>query len=311
MRLMLRRFALLAAMLLVFVLTAAVEAQAGPVCGKSPKHPCPTASPPDLSTATSHHFVSNQGSLLARQQAALGVGYDWQDFSSNSVMNASPAGVQGIRWVGNGYNSSCSWAVSDASLMTIVQANIGNPEFSGVYFISDEPHTSLCPDAPAALAARTALIHRLDPAARTFAVVSNGSSHPGEYEAFKDSVDYIGVNPYPCKVNNAQSGCDLTAMAAKIDSALAWIPPSRVIPVFQLFGQSCNAGSSHYYRLPSETELQSMLSLWDSKVPRSVRPFDNSYGWRTQSSACPTLVDANGTNGYPDLQSVMHRYFAG
>lgn len=282
---------------------------ASPTPTPTPTATTATPTPTPTPAAPRHHFVSNQGPDLAQQQAALGVGLDWQDFSSNSVMNAAPAGVQGIRWVGNGYNSSCSWAVSDASLTTIVQQNIGNPKFSGIYFISDEPHTALCPDAPTRLAERTALIKSIDPAAKTFTVVLDGANNPGEYQAFKDSADYIGVDPYPCNVNNATTGCDMNALSSRIDSALTWIPANRIVPTFQVFGQACNTGTSHYYRLPTVSELQAMLTIWDAKVPKDVRPFDDSYSWRNQTTSCPTLVDATGGT-YPDLQGVLRSYFA-
>lgn len=259
---------------------------------------------------TYHHYIANQGSLTADQQAALSIGLDWQDFSSDGVMNATPAGVRGVRWVGNGYNSACSWAQDDAAVTTIVNNNLNNPKFSKIYFISDEPHISLCPEAPTKLAERTALIHSLDPNAKTFAVILDGSNNPGEHQAFKDAVDYIGVDPYPCN-NTNMSSCNLSSMTALIDNALTYVPANRIVPVFQVFGQECMTDPNPYYRLPTVAELQSMLAIWDQKVPRDVRLFDYSYGWRNQTNACPTFKDADGAGAYPDLQSVMRNYFTG
>jgi hypothetical protein len=256
-----------------------------------------------------NHFISNQGGAITGQAAAYGIGYNWQDFSSDAVMNASPAGVQGVRWVGNGYNSACSWAQSDATVTTVVTNNIGNPKHSGIYFISDEPHISLCSDAADRLTERTALIHSIDPNAKTYAVVLDGSNHPGEFEAFRNAVDYIGVDPYPCTIANEGTGCDYTAMTQRIDDALAWIPASRIVPVFQVFGQTCQTDPDPYYRMPTQVEMNTMLGIWDTKVPKNVRLFDNSYGWNNQTNSCPTMVNAIG-GAYPDLQTLMRFYFA-
>jgi hypothetical protein len=46
-----------------------------------------------------------------------------------------------------------------------------------------------------------------------------------------------------------------------------------------------------------------MLAHWTAQVAHPA--FDYTYGWERQSSACPTLADADGQHGYPDLQSVL------
>jgi hypothetical protein len=265
---------------------------------------------PARATATHHHYASN---LKGQYSSAAALGFDYQDVSSKSVMDALPAGVRGLFWLGNLDNVGCTSTLTNDQVVAKVQANIGDPKFSGIYYIADEPHTSGCTTAVEDVTARTNLIHQTDSSAKTFIVVLDGSNHPGEYRAFANAADYIGVDPYPCNVNNTT--CDYTAMSNKIDSALLYINASRMVPVFQVFGQQCNSGSSHFYRMPSAAELQQMLSIWDNKVPPSVRVFDYTYTWGNQTTAAPTLTDADGVkldcNGSvtPNLQEVVRTYF--
>ena len=272
------------------------------------------AVPTSAATTLAHpHMISNVGATTVELNRAASVGFTYVDVSSKSVMDTLPAGTRGVYWVGNGYNSTCSWEVSDAALTATVRKNAGDPKFSGIYYVSDEPHTSVCRNAPTQLARRTALIHSRDPNARTYIAIEDGSNHPGEYAAFAKAADFIGVDAYPCNVNNVRTGCDTARLSARIDSALSHIPATRIVPIFQTFGQACASGGGNYYRLPTAAELASLLWVWDRKVPPAVRPFDDAYGWHHQSSACPTLADAYPGNpgGFPDLQSALSRYFAG
>jgi hypothetical protein len=101
--------------------------------------------------------------------------------------------MKGVYWLGNGYKFNCSWRLSDRQITDTVMAIKDNPKFSGIYYIAEEPHPALCPDAPQRLAERTALIHSLDPRGRTFVVVLNNSAAPTEFAQMKDAADYIGV----------------------------------------------------------------------------------------------------------------------
>ena len=68
---------------------------------------------------------------------------------------------------------------------------------------------------------------------------------------------------------------------------------------------SC-AARKHFYQMPTVAELGTILARWEQMVPAPA--FDFTYTWGHQSDACPTLVDANGHHGYPDLQSVMRTH---
>jgi hypothetical protein len=242
------------------------------------------------------HYVANGH----QDPNAFALGFNLSDTGpTKATIDALPDGVRALVWVGNGFNSTCSWALSDADIQAKVGPLAGDPKVYG-YFVSDEPHPSTCPDAPAQVNARSKLIHSIDPAAKTFIVVLEGSSHPGEYAAFAPTdIDLIGLDPYPCNLNNAATGCSYQQIDQRVATAqAAGISPSRIVPVFQTFGQAC--ATSKYYRLPSTRELQTMLDHWHALVPSPA--FDYSYGWSNQSSACPTLADA------PDLQSVIHQH---
>ena len=192
------------------------------------------------------HFTVN---LRGDYTGAASAGFNLADVSTQSALSALPEGMKGVYWLGNGYNSTCSWRLSDKQITETVMAIKDNRKFSGIYYISDEPHPALCPDAPQRLAERTALIHSLDPRGKTFVVVLNSSTAPTEFAQMKDSADYIGVDPYPCNVKNELTGCNYTALRQRIDQALAaGIPSSRIVPVFQTFGQVCT--SSGHKLLP-------------------------------------------------------------
>jgi hypothetical protein len=245
---------------------------------------------------------------------AASAGFNLADVGTLFALRALPAGMKGVYWLGNGYNLKCSWRLSDRQISDTVLAIKDNPKFSGIYYISDEPHPAVCPEAPQRLAERSALIRSLDPRARTFVVVLNSATGPTEFAQLKDSADYIGVDPYPCNFRNELTGCSYAALRERIDQALAaGIPSTRIVPVFQTFGQVCTSSRrkySPYYRMPTLVETEIMLGIWDEKVPVKDRPFDMAYSWAKQPAvACPTLQMADGSS-QPDLRSFYKSYFA-
>jgi hypothetical protein len=258
-----------------------------------------------------HFTVNLQGDYAG---AAL-AGFNLVDVGTLYALRALPEGVKGVYWLGNGYNLECSWRLNDKQIVDTVMAIKDEPKFSGIYYISDEPHPAKCPDAPQRVTERTALIHSLDPRGRTFVVVLNGSKAQTEFAQLKDAADYVGVDPYPCNVWNQLTGCAYGSLRERIDQALAaGIPSTRIVPVFQTFGQSCtNSGRKYapYYRLPTLAETEAMLAIWDEKVPVKDRPFDMTYSWGQQPSvACPTLRTAGDGGSQPDLRSLYKNYFA-
>ncbi|SFI52286.1 hypothetical protein [Albimonas pacifica] len=260
-------------------------------------------------TGAGRHLALNLGGDAA---GAAALGFDLADAGSVAGLDALPPDMQGVLWLGNGFNTRCAWRLDDAAVIAAVEAARAHPAFSGIYYIADEPHVAVCPEAPERVAERTALIHAHDPRGRTLIVVQNGAKGQGEFAAMAASADLIAVDPYPCNHRNAETGCDLGALRTRIATALeAGIPPTRLVPVFQVFGQACAGKETPWYRLPSEAELLAMLAIWDELVPRDRRPLDIAYSWAPQEgSACPTLAMAGGGD-LPDLRAVMRAYLAG
>ncbi|MGG5887545.1 hypothetical protein ACLF3G_10445 [Falsiroseomonas sp. HC035] len=263
------------------------------------------------SSATPQHYVV---SLRGAYPPALAVGFNLADVSSRSGLDRLPNGMKGVLWLRSGFNgrrNECTWRMDDAAVLAAVASVRRHPRFSGIYFIADEPHPSLCPEAPRRIAERSELIRAAHPGARTFIVVLNTYRYPGELEQLKDAADYIGINPYPCNRRNIGRGCDLPAMRARITQALAaGVEPERLVPVFQAFGQTCTTSQPGYQRLPTEAEMESMLAVWDELVPPARRPFDMTYTWGSQPRhACPSLSMADGGE-HPNLRGVFAAYFA-
>jgi hypothetical protein len=89
------------------------------------------------------HFAANmRGDYIAAGSA----GFNLADVSTQPALRGLPEGMKGIYWLGSGYNSrrtSCSWRLSDKQVTETVTAIRDNRKFSGIYYISDEPHPAL------------------------------------------------------------------------------------------------------------------------------------------------------------------------
>src|SRR5690349_24957654 len=129
------------------------------------------------------HLTVNLGGDYA---GATSAGFNLADVSTLYALRMLPEGMKGVYWLGNGYNLECSWRLSDRQITDVITAIRDEPKFSGIYYISDEPHPAVCPDAPQRLAERMALIHSLDPRGSTFAIVLNGSNAPTEFAQLKE-----------------------------------------------------------------------------------------------------------------------------
>src|SRR4051794_16866800 len=65
------------------------------------------------------------------------LGFNLADVSTKNAVNALAQGVKAVYWLGNGYNLSCFWRVSDTQVTGTVRAIKGHPKFSGIYYIAD------------------------------------------------------------------------------------------------------------------------------------------------------------------------------
>lgn len=259
-------------------------------------------------SATTLHYVSNLGSDYA---AAARLGYNLFDLGpSKSQIDALGAGQRALVWLGNLDNTDCKPGYDWASFTAAVDALASNPKVYG-YYISDEPHPRICPNAVRDIRARADYIHAHARSQKVFIVLLDAARECGaamgcEYAAMRPSVshvDLIGIDPFPCNL----SFCSPTRIDVQVHRAeAAGIPLSAIVPVFQVFGQTCTDRSNKFYALPSAGELRTMLGRWAALVPDPA--FDFSYTWRSRGPACPGLDRATGSHGYADLQSVMQAH---
>ncbi|HKD98615.1 MAG TPA: hypothetical protein VKB69_13630 [Micromonosporaceae bacterium] len=251
------------------------------------------------------HYISNTGPNV-RRVAALG--YNLFDLGPNeSVIDSLGPGQQALVWLGNLDNTRCTPDYPWNEFTAAVRRLAHNPKVFG-YYISDEPHPSLCPNAVHDIRERADYIHAQNPRQKSFIVVLDayricGAAAMGcEYRQLTPAtthVDLFGIDPFPCQV---ATGCEMEKIPADVQRAVdAGIPISQIVPVIQAFGQSCGK-SPAFYLQPTTEQLEQILAGWAAVVPHPV--FDFTYTWRSEGPACPGLDSANGDR-YPDLQEVM------
>jgi hypothetical protein len=175
----------------------------------------------------------------------------------------SSAGLKAVVWVGGWKKATCVWDLSDAQLTATINSIKGNPA-TLMYYLADEPLLSSCPNAPVAFAARTALVHQLDPGSRTFTLIQDWDGGPVNYAAWKGAVDILGFDLYPCSFKNGidtsakpktRQPCDFNNVT---DANIRRIEAARItgyIGVMQDF-QDC------FYELPTNSDLRVQMTHW-------------------------------------------------
>jgi hypothetical protein len=265
----------------------------------------------DDHTAATLHYVSNLG---ADHAPAIRLGYDLFDMGPfRAQIDALTAGQRALVWLGNLDNTNCTPGYSWTRFTAAVDELASDNNVYG-YYLSDEPHPRICPDAVKDVRARADYIHAHTASQRVFIVVMDAARECGtemgcEYAAFRPSashVDLIGIDPFPCSPKWCTPG-RIDQEVARAETA--GIPATAIVPVFQVFGQTCADRRTPFYALPSVAELTDMLARWARLVPHPA--FDFSYTWRSAGPACPGLDRANGANGYADLQSVIRNHNGG
>lgn len=178
-----------------------------------------------------------------------------------AALNAE--GLKAVVWLGGWKKASCVWDLSDSQLTTTVNSIKGSPAIL-LYYLADEPLLSSCPHAPAAFAARTALVHRLDPGSRTFTLIQDWDHGPVDYAAWKGAVDVLGFDLYPCSFGD---GADPSAepktrrpcdFANVLDANVKRIEATGImgyVGVMQDF-QDC------FYELPRNQDLRTQMTHW-------------------------------------------------
>jgi hypothetical protein len=256
--------------------------------------------------AATLHYISN---THADRAGAATLGYNLFDMAPTKAdIDALGPGQQALVWLGNLDNTNCTPGFSYPKFTAAVDSLAGDRKVFG-YYLSDEPHPSVCPDAVAHIRQRADYIRAKDPTQRSFIVVLDadaqcGSSPGCEFAALRPDqthVDLIGVDPFVCSIGK---GCGFDRIGTTVGLAeTKGIPRAALVPVIQVFGQTCNTEQSHYYKLPSQDELRQALARWDAEVPDPV--FDFAYTWASLGPACPALDRADGTGGNADLQSII------
>jgi hypothetical protein len=229
-------------------------------------------------------------------------GFNLIDSSPGTLSDLSGSGMKGLTWVGDYNNSTCSWEVSDSSLTSTVTAHKGDPNV-GVWFISDEPDPTACPNAPAQHKARTDLVHSIDPNAKVLVVLdaNSGKASLDQIKLWPGSADYFGLDPYTCY--QGSSSCLLSwidTLAAEADRVS--LPYWGVVQGFgnpsgsgYSYTSLDTAGNSHSgdARLPSAQEIHDQFTHWRATKMKGYLVF----AWRWPSGTSSLWLQ-----NHPELQ---------
>jgi hypothetical protein len=195
------------------------------------------------------------------------------------------AGLEAIVWLGGWNKPGCVWEQSDLQVTQLVNAIKDSPGVL-MYYLADEPLLSYCPHAPAVFAARTALIHQLDPQAKTFTLIQDWDHGPVDYAAWKGAVDVLGFDLYPCSFVN---GLDLSAQPKSrrpcdfgnvLDANIKRIEAAHIngyIGVLQDF-QDC------FYEMPSAADLRTQMTHWQKLATHMAGYL--VFSWNFMGNAC-------------------------
>src|SRR5690348_13579862 len=161
--------------ILMMALAAATAAcgggsDGGTVRSAASARPSPAAPATRAATgpATTLHYVSN---THGDWPAAARLGYNLVDLGPDTkAIDALPAGLRALVWLGNLDNTSCTPGYSWDRFTAAVDRLAGNPKVFG-YYLSDEPHPAVCPQAVAHLRQRADYVRARDPNQKSFIVV--------------------------------------------------------------------------------------------------------------------------------------------
>lgn len=207
-----------------------------------------------------------------------------------TVVDATPSTLDQVApqqralvWLGGYDNRRCRSSVDDVDITAwfATDALARSPKVAG-YLLADEPNTArTCPTAPTDLRRRSALVRALDPdrGHPTYATIDD----PTQFRAFRDSVDVIVTDPYPCRQH---AGCDWSLIPRRI-AALRAAGITRYVAMLQLFADD-------QWRWPTPTELTTMITQWQHSDWEGELTFSWSY-------AGGRLVD------HPELLDILRR----
>lgn len=188
-------------------------------------------------------------------------------------------GMRGVVWLGDYDDATCQFQKSDATITSKVTAIKGHPAILA-YYLVDEPEQSLepCPNIGNQILARSNLVKSVDPAAKTYVVVSDSAYVAGHkremypYHYFVGKVDILGLDIYPCR-QPANSSCDF----ANIDGAIAKVE-SLNVPRYWAILQDFEDTN---WRRPTPDELKTQFDHWAPS--RMEGYFIFSWDWQNNS----------------------------
>jgi len=213
-------------------------------------------------------------------QAAAGYGYNLLDVGSAAEADDLPAGTQGLIWVGDYNNSSCSFEQSDATVRATATAGVNDPKVFG-YYISDEPDPFACPNAYNDHRARSNLIHSIDPGHKTLILIDSNSAQQtlDQIPRWAGTADLFALDPYPCYQGEACNYGWIDQVIAAANSA--GINYWGVAQAFQ----------DPIWRWPTVAELNHMLGQWAASKETGIMTFAWTWSGNTITNQ-PALLDA-------------------
>ena len=240
------------------------------------------------SDSTNLHYAPNSNMVKSNgvDTYALGAdGFNLADVSSLDGLNALPAGVEGLVYLGMTDGVTAAFEAA-------VDQYIGNPKLYGFY-VADQPTT-----VPAAnIKAEADYIHANLPGAITFMWIQNTGTPTSPvynlYNPQNTDIDLFGISPQPVRPQFS-GGMDLSVIPDAVNAAVAGgIPLADIVPIYQAFG---GGGVASNYTLPTASQEQQILSTWGASVPNPA--FDFVYSWGVQDGD-------NAISNEPSLQQVF------
>jgi len=219
--------------------------------------------------------------------AGLGFRFGMASAYRENFDRADASGLKLLAWLGGYSQTTCSFTWTDDQIRARVADIKGHPALFA-YFIDDEPHAGPeCPNTPAQVRERNALVKLLDPSKPT--VITE--NRPDAYDDLAGAADVMGLVIYPCNVN--LGGCDWNKIPERTRLA-------EQAGVQHYWGVTQTAGDE-YYKQPTPEELQHILAQWHAT--RAEGQF--AYTWDCCGTPLQGLRDA------PELWPVWQAENAG
>jgi hypothetical protein len=188
--------------------------------------------------------------LNTQDPAADAVGFTTVDATPEQLLRLAP-GRMALVWLGSYDNGTCTWEQGDDEISRQIRdGRLATDGRVAGYYLADEPNSEgNCPGAAAQLRQRSDLVRALDPDKRhfTFANIDD----PGLFAAFRESVDVIGTDPYPCA---RAADCDWALIPSYVE-ALRRAGVTHYMGMLQVF-------SAGPWRWPTAAELRRMIMQW-------------------------------------------------